>query len=302
MLNRRPEAVDLARAAGLGDRVVHPATIAANLWTRGAMRPMPPTLMGVPTETKLLAASGVISKPGLARVAVEPALPATRLGDQDVSVGWLVEERFGREVVDRLVEPLLGRRLRRARPRAVGPRHRAPGRRAARPGQVDDASGRRGEVRHVRRTRLRRARRWPRPAAGGRRRKRRRSTSAPARPSAASPRRPTAGGTSWSARPATPSSAARRRRGARHAGATHRPAARRRRSRGGARAGGDRLRLHRHRHARLPRAGHAGHGGIRLPGAAGRRRGRSRRRPTRSPSGTGSATPAAGRTTATTSS
>ena len=108
MLNRRREGVDLARAAGLGDRVVHPATAAANLWTRGAMRPMPPTLMGVPTETRLLAASGVISKPGLARVAVEPALPATRLGDQDVSVGWLVEERFGREVVDRLVEPLLG--------------------------------------------------------------------------------------------------------------------------------------------------------------------------------------------------
>ncbi len=35
-------------------------------------------------------------------------LPATRLDDRDVSVGWLVEERFGREVVDRLVEPLLG--------------------------------------------------------------------------------------------------------------------------------------------------------------------------------------------------
>ena len=35
-------------------------------------------------------------------------LPATHLDGQDVSIGWLVEERFGREVVDRLVEPLLG--------------------------------------------------------------------------------------------------------------------------------------------------------------------------------------------------
>jgi protoporphyrinogen/coproporphyrinogen III oxidase len=108
MLNRRPEAVALARQAGLGDLLVHPATLTAGLWSRGRMRAMPRTLMGVPTDAKLLAESGVLSKPGLARVAVEPALPATRLEGQDVSIGWLVEERFGREVVDRLVEPLLG--------------------------------------------------------------------------------------------------------------------------------------------------------------------------------------------------
>src|SRR5919112_2942586 len=108
MLNRRPEAVTLARASGLADRIVHPATITANLWTRGRLRAMPRTLMGVPTDAKALADSGVISRPGLARVALEPVLPPTHLDGQDVSVGWLVEERFGREVVDRLVEPLLG--------------------------------------------------------------------------------------------------------------------------------------------------------------------------------------------------
>ncbi len=108
MLNRRPEAVALAREAGLGERLVHPATVNANLWSRGRMRPMPRTLMGVPTDPRLLSASGLLSKPGLARVAVEPALPPTRLDGQDVSIGWLIEERFGREVVDRLVEPLLG--------------------------------------------------------------------------------------------------------------------------------------------------------------------------------------------------
>ena len=48
MLNRRPEAVALARAAGLGDDLVHPAVTAANLWSRGRMQPMPRTLMGVP--------------------------------------------------------------------------------------------------------------------------------------------------------------------------------------------------------------------------------------------------------------
>ena len=108
MLNRRPEAVALARDVGLADRLVHPESIRANLWSRGRMRPMPRTLMGVPTDTRVLADSGVISRAGLARVAVEPVLPATHLDGQDVSVGWLVEERFGREVVDRLLEPLLG--------------------------------------------------------------------------------------------------------------------------------------------------------------------------------------------------
>jgi len=108
MLYRRPEAVQLARDAGLGDRIVHPATTTASLWSRGRLRPMPRTLMGVPVDAKALADSGVISKSGLARVALERGLPPTRLDGQDVSVGWLVEERFGREVVDRLVEPLLG--------------------------------------------------------------------------------------------------------------------------------------------------------------------------------------------------
>jgi len=96
MLNRRPEAVTLARASGLSDRLVYPATITANLWTRGRLRPMPRTVMGVPTDARALADSGVISRHGLARVALEPVLPPTHLDGQDVSVGWLVEERFGR--------------------------------------------------------------------------------------------------------------------------------------------------------------------------------------------------------------
>ena len=108
MLNRRPEALALARDAGLGDRLVHPAATSANLWSRGRLRPMPRTLMGVPIDARALAESGVVSTAGLARAALDAVLPATRLGDQDVSVGWLIEERFGKEVVDRLVEPLLG--------------------------------------------------------------------------------------------------------------------------------------------------------------------------------------------------
>ncbi|MFI1962745.1 protoporphyrinogen oxidase [Streptomyces pathocidini] len=108
MLARRPEAVALARAVGLGDRLQPPATASASLWTRGRLRPMPKGhVMGVPGDLAALAASGVISPEGLARIEREGELAPTEVGE-DVAVGAYVAARLGREVVDRLVEPLLG--------------------------------------------------------------------------------------------------------------------------------------------------------------------------------------------------
>ena len=107
ILARRPEGVDLATAAGLSDDLVHPATISAALWTRGTMRPLPRSLMGVPPDVRSLAE--VLSRAGLTRAALDGVLPPRALApDEDVSVGSLVAERLGREVVDRLVEPMLG--------------------------------------------------------------------------------------------------------------------------------------------------------------------------------------------------
>ncbi|RII17713.1 Protoporphyrinogen oxidase [Streptomyces sp. YIM 130001] len=106
MLARRPEAVGLAREVGLADALQAPATASASLWTRGALRPMPKGhVMGVPGDPEVLA--DVLSPEGLDRIAQEPGLPPTEVGD-DIAVGSYVAERMGREVVDRLVEPLLG--------------------------------------------------------------------------------------------------------------------------------------------------------------------------------------------------
>ncbi|MFD9263049.1 protoporphyrinogen oxidase [Streptomyces sp. NPDC059538] len=108
MLARRPEAVALAEAVGLGASVQAPATATAHLWTRGALRPMPRGhVMGVPGDLGPLAASGVLSAEGLARIEAERTLAPTEIGE-DVAVGEYVAARLGREVVDRLVEPLLG--------------------------------------------------------------------------------------------------------------------------------------------------------------------------------------------------
>ncbi|MEV2210315.1 protoporphyrinogen oxidase [Streptomyces sp. NPDC050997] len=106
MLARRPEAVALAREVGLTDRLQPPATATASLWIRGVLRPMPKGhVMGVPGTADAL--TGVLSDEGLARIGQDADLPRTEVGD-DVAVGEYVAARLGREVVDRLVEPLLG--------------------------------------------------------------------------------------------------------------------------------------------------------------------------------------------------
>ncbi|NIZ89771.1 protoporphyrinogen oxidase [Kineococcus rubinsiae] len=106
VLARRPEAVELVRAVGLGEDLVHPETARASVRTEGALRPLPTgTVMGVPGSAA--AVEGLLAPADVERVAAEPGLPAPPL-DADVSVGDYVASRVGRAVVDRLVEPLLG--------------------------------------------------------------------------------------------------------------------------------------------------------------------------------------------------
>jgi protoporphyrinogen/coproporphyrinogen III oxidase len=108
LLTRRPEGTDLISVAGLGGQLVPPGTTAAAIWTRGRLHPLPRRqFMGVPADPEELSRSGILSAPGLARAQAEADLPATaRAGD--VSVASYVGARFGSELVDRLVDPLLG--------------------------------------------------------------------------------------------------------------------------------------------------------------------------------------------------
>ncbi|MGO9081447.1 MAG: protoporphyrinogen oxidase [Streptosporangiaceae bacterium] len=108
LLARRPEGVGLAAEAGLADQLVSPGTTAAAIWTRGALRPLPRRqYMGVPADLDELAATGILSAAGAARARQDLDLPPTpRSGD--VPVASYVGARFGAEVVDRLVDPLLG--------------------------------------------------------------------------------------------------------------------------------------------------------------------------------------------------
>lgn len=106
MLATRPEALNLCRELGLDLQPA--ATTTAAIFARGRLRPMPgATLTGVPTDLRRLAASGILSLPGLLRIPLDHLLPRTVLHG-DVSVGDYVTTRLGAEVTARLVEPMLG--------------------------------------------------------------------------------------------------------------------------------------------------------------------------------------------------
>jgi protoporphyrinogen/coproporphyrinogen III oxidase len=108
LLARRPEGTGLISALGLAGGLVAPGTTAAQIWSRGSMHPLPARqFMGVPADPAELGRTGLLSAAGRARAAAEPELPATRR-DGDVPVASYVGARFGAEVVDRLVDPLLG--------------------------------------------------------------------------------------------------------------------------------------------------------------------------------------------------
>lgn len=107
-LARVPWAVDLCRELGLGDELIEPATGKAFLWTGGRLRPLPERhVLGVPVALRPLLDSGVLSRAGVARAALDLVLPRSRHG-ADPSVAAVVGRRMGRQVLDRLVDPLVG--------------------------------------------------------------------------------------------------------------------------------------------------------------------------------------------------
>jgi oxygen-dependent protoporphyrinogen oxidase len=93
----------VALATRLGLPLVHPAQVPAALSIGGRLIPIPAgTLVGVPGNP---AALGAVARPG--GDDRDDGHPLLGPGE-DVAVGALVRERYGDEVVDRLVDPLLG--------------------------------------------------------------------------------------------------------------------------------------------------------------------------------------------------
>jgi oxygen-dependent protoporphyrinogen oxidase len=105
-LARVPWATALARDVGLGERLVSPASGTAAVWW-DELHDLPGgLLLGMPTDLEAMARTRLLSWSGKLRAAAEPFLPRTSLGAD--SLGGYVRARFGDEVQERLVDPLVG--------------------------------------------------------------------------------------------------------------------------------------------------------------------------------------------------
>jgi len=96
-------ALMLAREVGLDAVLVHPAAVPAALAIDEQLRPIPGgTLLGIPADPATVGDIATITD-----LDKDEGRPLVAAGE-DLPVGTLVRARFGDEVVDRLVDPLLG--------------------------------------------------------------------------------------------------------------------------------------------------------------------------------------------------
>lgn len=106
-LARVPNAIELATELGMSDTLVAPATGSAFVSHGGRLHPIPAGLvLGVPAGWTGLARSLLLSWPGKLRATLDVVLPAR--STRHDSLGRTIRDRFGDEVLERLVDPLVG--------------------------------------------------------------------------------------------------------------------------------------------------------------------------------------------------
>lgn len=125
-LLRVPWATALCHDLEIDGELVSPLARRAEIFLDGARRAMPDGhVLGVPVDLDALATSGILSPEGLTRVARDLELPrlatdppastdpgvgvvSGELGAGDVAIGPFLRGRLGDEVVDHLIDPLIG--------------------------------------------------------------------------------------------------------------------------------------------------------------------------------------------------
>ncbi len=104
---REPHVERLATEVGLGHELIPPAIFGAHIWSEGRLKRVPADFVfGMPPSPLAALRSGLLSRKGAARAAADLVLPGPLAGP-DISIGDFVRRRFGSEVLDRLVDPLL---------------------------------------------------------------------------------------------------------------------------------------------------------------------------------------------------
>jgi oxygen-dependent protoporphyrinogen oxidase len=106
----RPQALHLCEELGLGPRLIEtiPENRRVYVLRHGKLTPMPEGLvLGIPSRIRPFLRSPLLSLSGKLRALREVVERSVEAGG-DISVGEFLERRFGREMVDVILEPLLG--------------------------------------------------------------------------------------------------------------------------------------------------------------------------------------------------
>lgn len=110
MLIDKPAGVELLRRLGLEEHVLamRPEFRGSRIVRGRHLVPIPDDFrLFTPTSMLSLAKSGLLGAGGVLRAAMEPLVPPRR-GTGDESIAAFVSRRFGREVFDRIAQPLVG--------------------------------------------------------------------------------------------------------------------------------------------------------------------------------------------------
>ncbi|QDZ43253.1 protoporphyrinogen oxidase [Corynebacterium sp. sy039] len=103
----RQDATEFFHELGLGEDLVSPSGLPSLIYSGGAVHPMPrDTVMGIPADSAGLA--GIVDKATAQRIDAEAQAEGIDWTEADQSLGALVRERYGDQVVDRVVSALQG--------------------------------------------------------------------------------------------------------------------------------------------------------------------------------------------------
>jgi protoporphyrinogen/coproporphyrinogen III oxidase len=106
-LARSPEGTELARRLGIDDELIAPDVFGALTSHDGNATRLPPgSVYGIPANVRSMLGATALTPAARIRALTEVLSPR-KLRGPDVSVGDFVARRFGNQVVDRLVDPLL---------------------------------------------------------------------------------------------------------------------------------------------------------------------------------------------------
>jgi oxygen-dependent protoporphyrinogen oxidase len=107
-LGRKKIMTDVAEEIGLKDDLITNQTGQSYIYAKNKLYPIPGgSIMGIPTDIKPFISTKLISLQGKLRAGLDLIKKPTKM-NEDISVGAFFRDRLGDEVLENLIEPLMG--------------------------------------------------------------------------------------------------------------------------------------------------------------------------------------------------